>query len=88
MIPLHTCTPYCDGQRYCVEPGTHTVRWSTTGYRKSSEFKHKIELGYSVEVLRIKLNPDSERNSHHKEQFGMEPDHYWLVTVREKEVAL
>ena len=25
MIPPHTCTPFCDGQRYCVEPGTHTI---------------------------------------------------------------
>ena len=29
-LPHHTCTPYCDGQRYMLEEGVHVVdnRWA------------------------------------------------------------
>lgn len=93
MIPKHICTPYCDGQRYCVEPGTHTLNaiWLSTATQE--EWRNYFR-GLDMEFIRAKINPDRNRKPAAMRIFGTdepttlfmpEKESSWLVTVRERE---
>lgn len=58
--PDHKCTPYCDGQKYCVEPGTHTMgvaspRISDLGLRQMLSACRDWE---NAEIVRVAPAPD------------------------------
>jgi hypothetical protein len=90
MIP-HTCTPYCDGQRYCVEPGTHTLD-VRTNYILT---KDRLNWQFPVIVLRVSRNyeaplndrPGYLRDGTPAQQAATDRTHpyAWLVTVKGRE---
>lgn len=79
MIP-HECTPYCDGQRCCIEPGTHTfLDGAPLGFLWPRFFE-------DIEIIRATICPDGKRellNTRWRDP--TDNDVFWLVTVREKE---
>ena len=84
MIPPHTCTPFCTGQRYCVEEGTHTL---VDGWYKGKSLDdwrrlYKNELG--VEVLRAVECPDLRPQDINAPHRPVDSDDVgYLVTVKE-----
>ena len=94
MIPPHTCTVYCDGKRYCVEPGTHTMEiWSD----REENVMRLIANLENCEVLRMDKNQDAvapqksylmhgfnDWHADRQDQHFKAHNKCWLVTVREK----
>lgn len=90
MIPKHTCGPLCDGQKYNVEEGTHTLETLTTPSADINVIRRIFE---QVEILRAMECPDVTPSPMVYDLHGRLVPRYpgntktWLVTVREKEPA-
>ena len=63
MIPPHTCTPFCTGQRYCVEEGTHTMPAGAMEGASLEYFRMWLSPFYpSLKILRVERCPDVPRS--------------------------
>ena len=85
MIPPHTCTPFCTGQRYCVEPGTHTIAVAWDSGKSLDDWRMDFPAAWELEVLRAVECPDlpKEQTYEGAERPLRETDVGWLVTVKE-----
>ena len=87
MIPPHTCTPFCDGQRYCVEPGTHTIGVAVRRGFTETDFRTDGVLGkIFIRAVECPDLPRSIVRGQPSAWVADQPDFVgYLVTVCEKE---
>lgn len=90
-IPNHTCTPYCDGERYCVLPGTHTLTVFTYSHTEADTIAVMSTYFSDVEFVHARREADARpRGQMYHADTGAEgfldPGHMaWLITIRERE---
>lgn len=92
-MPDHTCTPYCDGQRYMLEDGVHVVdvrsnvnplpQWVTDLFATDGweiiERRANCERPPRANSLLATSSKDSKKGEEPEKPYG------WLIKIRKKQ---
>lgn len=98
-IPKHMCCPLCDGQKYNLEPGTHTLEVAGP---ENLEVTNKLYTIYGYNVVNIKEESDVAQLIYNRflngwisrrailnieltEEEAAKQTRGWLITIKERD---